>query len=215
MTKGKTTMQEYKRQTENTHKIDLPSKIHTCFWRKHDGYPGEAINFEIITEFIAPGTEMKLRVTDKSGCVCDETDVEISGNKYCGCYTIPPESEESITLEVEIEEYGLKEISRELTIIQDVAINIINGTPKKDIVPDASYLYRLTTDTGDARIGKVHGKNVFVEKVNYIKEFDLEILSDEEAKEILGFTNYIKQYHGTITPNINNLTISPGSNAAK
>ncbi|THB63587.1 MAG: hypothetical protein D6B27_12030, partial [Gammaproteobacteria bacterium] len=147
---------------------------------------------------------MKLRVTDKSGFVCDEKDVEISNNKYCGSYRIPYEAEDSIKLEVEIEEYGLKGETKDLLVIKDVSLNIVNNEPKAENNPYSASAYRIKTDTGDTRIGKIKGNKVFAEKVHYIQEYSLEILTDEELKEITQYTNYVKQYYDTVDANISN-----------
>ncbi len=183
-------MTEYKRKTDRTHQVDLPSKINFCHWRKHSALIGTEVFFDVVTEFIADGTEITIWAKDANNKVRDTISDVITDNKLKGKYTIPEKAEDNITLTARINDYSLSAKSSPLLVLRDILIDPANeheSMHEKQKELD-ELQYHIITDLKDERFGKVVDNVISEKGVHLIEKFDVEFYpevedDDEQKKE--------------------------------
>lgn len=115
-------MNEYQRQTDQVHKIDLPSAISQAVWDLPVASPGDEVEIRVYTHFVGNGSEIRVRVHNKSGRRLDELTGKVFGNRYKVLYTVSDRAEEAIYYEAELKKHGLKKKSEEMRIIPPIEI---------------------------------------------------------------------------------------------
>lgn len=173
-------MSEYKRKTEKTHEIDLPSKICFCHWRKHSALIGTEVYFDISTEFVADGTEITIWAKDTYNKVRDTITDVITANELKGKYIIPENAEDNIILTARINDYSLSAKSSPLLVLRDITIDPADEHESmhrlQKRMDDLQYI--ITTDLKDQRYGKVENNIVSEKGVHLIKDFEIKFIPE-------------------------------------
>ncbi len=124
-------MSEYKRQTEQSHNINLPSKVVLCHWRKNIAATGEIVNYNILTEFISDNSPIKISISDDSGNEVFKVEKNIKDNSYTGSFEIPETESSTLTISIKIPDYGLQATSKPLKIVQSPVISELKWSEDK------------------------------------------------------------------------------------
>lgn len=115
-------MQEYRRPTDQTHKIKLPSVINQAMWDRTAASIEEEVEFEVFTHFVSDGAEMKISIHNRSGKKLDELTGKVFGNRTRGRYIIPDNAKDAIYFEAELKKHGLKKKSEDMVIIPPIFV---------------------------------------------------------------------------------------------
>lgn len=183
-------MSEYKRQTENKHNIDLPSKISFCHWRKHAAIIDSDVYFDIVTEFVADKTAIEIQATDLNGKVNQIINEVIINNEVKGKYTVPHDAEDNIILTASVADYSLEAKSAPLLVLRDI---IIDPADEHESMDEAQkeldeLQYHITTDLKDERFGRVTDNIISEKGVHLIEKFDVEfypqVTGNEEEEDV-------------------------------
>ncbi len=168
---------EYKRATEQTHNIDLTSSILLFHWKKKEAPVGHEVKFELETDKVADNSVVIFNITDASGKVNEIKIEKIRKNKYEGRFKIPEEAEDKLTITAKIEEYSLEAKTKDLLVLRDIEVRIIDEYQNKleshqtfDGMP-----FAIITDTEKTYQGKAEKNKIIMKNVHYKDEFKIEI----------------------------------------
>lgn len=199
---------EYKRQTEQTHKIDLTSSITRLHWLKKEAPVNHEVKFEIETDKIADNSIVTFEIKDASGNVNEIITEKVRKNKYEGRFKIPEEAEDKLTISAKIEEYDLEAKSKDLLVLQHFTINLFDEYEKQlDGQKSFDNLgYAIVTDTNKQYEGIVEKGCINARNIHYAKEFKLQLIFSDPNKEIdksITNSNDKKASSGGALPNYN------------
>ncbi len=168
---------EYKRQTEQTHNIDLTSSILLFHWKKKEAPVGHEVKFELETDKVTDNSVVTFIITDASGKVNETKTEKIRKNKYEGRFKIPEEAEDKLTITAKIEEYGLEAKTKDLLVLRSIEIRI--GDEYQDKL-DSHKTYNelkfaIITDTEQTKEGESLENTIKLDGVHYKEKFQLEL----------------------------------------
>jgi hypothetical protein len=83
---------------------------------------GGKIGYEVLTSFIANGSTLKIKLKDGKGKVHLEEEVKIYANHLVKEFVVPVSAEQSLTIEAELPDHGLKQVSKAIPVAPRVEI---------------------------------------------------------------------------------------------
>ncbi len=206
---------EYKRQTEQTHKIDLASSITRLHWLKKEAPVNHEVKFELETDKVADNTVVTFEIKDVSGNVNETITEKVRKNKYEGRFKIPEEAEDKLTITAKIEEYGLEAKSKDLLVLQNFTINLVdeykNEIDELKTFDQLSYL--IITDTGKQYNGKVENRAINARNIHFAKELKLQLLVSDPTEEIDKSIKYLDSKETSSTTARQNFNNGSGSSS--
>jgi hypothetical protein len=83
---------------------------------------GGKIGYEVLTSFIANGSTLKIKLKDGKGKVHLEEEVKIYANRLVKEFVVPLSVEQSLTIEAELPDHGLKQASKAIPVAPRIEI---------------------------------------------------------------------------------------------
>lgn len=123
-------MAEYKGQTDETHRIQLPSAIEQVLWTRPMAAPGGTVGLEVFTRYVGHGAEMQITLTDHRGRTHGPFRDQLYGNRLTAEIQVPESAREALYAEVKLPKHGLKQTSPALLLTPPV--EIINARWNQD-----------------------------------------------------------------------------------
>jgi hypothetical protein len=109
-------------QTDQTHKITLPTSIERVQWAKLRSAPGGAVGLDIYTRFIGNGATLQIKITDHRGKTHGAYKNQIHNNHLSAEIQVPPKAREALYAEVKFPKHGLKQKSPALLLTPPVEV---------------------------------------------------------------------------------------------
>lgn len=198
-------MAEYKKETDKVHKVTLKSKITHALWGSKNASVGEKMNLEVRTQFVGNGSEIQIKVQDKSGKTIEKITDKIYADLFRGSVTIPDKTKEEMTFTAKLPKHGLEMKSEVLKVFPPRLItnakwsqtearrgDIVKLTAETKGIPEDTEviisIYEHDQDEAHDFITKlparVKGNKVGIEwEYEYHEDVD-EIPTDEEMKKV-------------------------------
>jgi len=115
-------MLDYLKSTDAVHRIKLPSAIEQACWGSSRASVGDEVLIEVFTAFVGDGSEIKIRINDRSGRFLGESVGKVYANRFRGTYVVTENARDAIYFEAELPKHNLKKRSEDLTIVPPVRI---------------------------------------------------------------------------------------------
>jgi len=116
-------MAEIKENTDKIKKEKLPSSIQQVFFSRRAAFAGSKVQVEAHTHYVGNNSQIKIKITSGSGKTISKIDSKIFGNHFTQLITIPPDTEDQITAEVELPKHGLNKKSSPLSVFPPVQLS--------------------------------------------------------------------------------------------
>ncbi|MBI3609830.1 MAG: hypothetical protein HY204_03900 [Nitrospirae bacterium] len=110
-------MAEYKKETDKIHKVTLQSKITHALWGSKSSAVGEKVNFEVWTHFVGNGSEIQIKVEDKSGKTIEKLTGQVYGNYFAESITVSDKAKDELTFTAKLPKHSLEKKSEALKVI--------------------------------------------------------------------------------------------------
>lgn len=110
-------MAEYKKETDKAHKVTLKSKITHALWGRKSASIGEKVHLEVRTQFVGNGSDIQIKVQDKSGKTLEKIADKIYADQFKGSVEIPQKAKEELTFTVKLPRHGLEKKSEILNVL--------------------------------------------------------------------------------------------------
>ena len=198
-------MAEYKKDTDKVHKVTLPTKIIQALWGRKVASVGEKANLEVWTQFVGNGSEIQIKVQDKSCKTIEKITDKIYADIFRGSITIPDKTKEEMTFTAKLPKHGLEMKSEVLKVLPPRIItnakwsqqearcgDIVKLTAETKGIPDDTEviisIYEHDQDEAHDFITKlpvrVKGNKIETEwEFEYHEDVD-DIPTDEEMKKV-------------------------------
>ncbi len=137
-------MAEYKKEINKVHKVTLKSKITHALWGRKSASVGEKANLEVRTQFVGNGSEIQIKVQDKSGKTIEKIIDKIYGDKFRGAVEIPEKAKEELTFTAKLSKHGLEIKSETLKVLPP---RIITNAKWNQAEARRGDIVKLTADT--------------------------------------------------------------------
>lgn len=137
-------MAEYKKETDKVHKVTLKSKITHALWGCKSASVGEKVNLEVRTQFVGNGSEIQIKVQDKSGKTIEKITDKIYADLFKGSVTIPDKAKEELTFTAKLPKHGLEKKSESLNVFPP---RIITNAKWSQTEARRGDIVKLTADT--------------------------------------------------------------------
>jgi hypothetical protein len=108
--------------TDQIKKVELPSSIQQVLWTRPNAAVGTKVGIEVFTQFVGNNSEIKIKVSDKSGKIFETIKAKISGNKFWKQITRPEKAKDELYAEVKLPKHGLSKKSNCLYVYPAVQI---------------------------------------------------------------------------------------------
>jgi len=129
--------------TDQIKKTELPSTIQQVLWTKQIAAAGGKVGLEIFTNYVGNNSELKIKLSDKSGKNHGKFKDKISGNKFWTQIAVPINAKEELYAEVKLPKHGLKMKSNPLIVLPQIKIENIKWDKKEARRGD---ILKLTAD---------------------------------------------------------------------
>lgn len=115
-------MAEYQGQTDQVHKVKLPSAINQAVWDRPAAWAGQNVEALVYTTFVGNGSEIRITIRNKSGRRLGRLEGKVRGNRFRGEWMVSNKAKEAVYFEAELKKHGLKEKSEEMQVIPSIEI---------------------------------------------------------------------------------------------
>ncbi len=126
-------MPEYKEQTDEVTKIELPSSIQQVLWSKPRIAVGGEVGLDVHTHYVGNGSDLEIEITDHGGKSIAKYKEKIAGNHIRVTILVPDNAETALYANVALPKHSLKHKSAPLRIIPPIKItNVKWESPSTD-----------------------------------------------------------------------------------
>ncbi len=143
-------MADYKAQTDQTSKIQLPSAIAVVQWDKTMAAPGGVVGLEVLTVYVGNGAELKIDLKDQNGANLGSFSDKLYGNKFWAQIKVPANAKQALYAEVKLSKHGLQMQSPALILLPLIEIKNAKWDKKEARRGD---ILKLTADVNNAPEG--------------------------------------------------------------
>ena len=116
-------MTEFRGQTDQVEKIELPSAIQQVVWTKRIAAPGAVVGVDVFTEFVGNGSSIEIELSDNSGKTFGKFKDKISGNHFWAKVKVPDEAKDALFAKVKLSKHGLDAKSNPLLLLPPIEIS--------------------------------------------------------------------------------------------
>ncbi len=117
-------MGEYQKATDETHKVNLTSKLVHALWINRAVCVGESAKLEVYTHFVGNGAPIQVEVIDRKGNNIGKIKGKVYGNYFTDGIEIPEKAEEALMFTAKLPKHKLEKKSDICKILPP--INITN-----------------------------------------------------------------------------------------
>lgn len=115
-------MPEHQGSTDQVERVELPSAIQRVRWTERQVAAGGEAGLEVITQFVGPGSEMKIELIEFSGKKWGKLDFKINSERFWKKIEIPEEAKDALFANVKLPKHGLELRSNLLVVLPPVEI---------------------------------------------------------------------------------------------
>ena len=136
-------MTEFRGQTDQVEKIELPSAIQQVVWTKRIAALGAVVGVDVFTEFVGNGSSIEIELSDNSGKTFGKFKDKISGNHFWAKVKVPDEAKDALFAKVKLSKHGLDAKSNPLLLLTPIEISNLKWDKKEARRGDA---LKMTAD---------------------------------------------------------------------
>lgn len=184
-------MLEYQKPTNQVHEIKLTSKIIHAFWNMERVAVGKKAVFEVGTQFVGDGSEIEIKIKDKSGKTIDKIKDKVYGNQCKGVVVVPKDAKEELTYIAKLSKHKLEMQSTPIKVVPAVVIKNLKWGQKEARRGDMVKITADTFNIPDEMEVKISIYEDDVDNANeLITEFPLKVKKNKVE------TEWEYEYHG-------------------
>lgn len=115
-------MSTHKKQTNQTHRVTLPSSIEQVRWTRSRAAPGGKVGLDISTRYVGNGVGLTIKLTDRDGSTHGTFRDQIYNNRLTAEVEVPSAAAGALFAEVTFPEHWLSQTSSPLFLTDPVAV---------------------------------------------------------------------------------------------
>ncbi|MFX0198091.1 MAG: hypothetical protein ACFFCW_18385 [Candidatus Hodarchaeota archaeon] len=115
-------MSEYKKQTDEIHKVTLNSEITHAYWTQKIVMVGNEVSFGVWTHYVGNGSDIDIKIEDQRGKTIEKLKGKVFGDQFMGTIVVPEKAKEELTFTAKLKKHGLEKKSKPIKVIPPIKV---------------------------------------------------------------------------------------------